>query len=143
MILLTWDDSIFHRKIKWFTIDCDIPVVQYYTDEDILELQARIIKTRMAVKIQMRMNLQKKLHRMNAFFTSRSYVSEQQLMSLYLLKKQLEVEKAKKTVQTRITDVFKSLSSPVTIKKLRDEETASPSGTATATLYNNISDNDQ
>ncbi|KAJ8897167.1 hypothetical protein PR048_002513 [Dryococelus australis] len=99
-------------------------IAQHYTDEDILEM------------VSNKNNKDENYSEDSDEDEPCSYISEQQFMSLYLLKKQLEVEKAKKTKQDVLQMCSKSLSVPATVNKLCDEDTAGRSGTATPTLHN-------
>lgn len=138
---------------EWFSVDCDVPVVHHYTDEEIVEMVTN--KNREDEEESEDSDVDEPsekitqeecifhVTRLIAGLEQRSYISEQQLMSLYLLKKQLEVEKSKQTKQTRITDMFKILSSPVTsaVNKTRDE-TAGPSCTHNPTTHADTSDSE-
>ncbi|KAJ8886556.1 hypothetical protein PR048_012767 [Dryococelus australis] len=112
---------------EWFTDNFDVLVVQHYTDEAILGMVTKknnkdensseaLDENEPAEKIT-----QDKcvfhIRYLKARLKQCRYVSEQQLISMYLLKKQLEIEKAKKTKQTQITDVFKSLPVLATLNK--------------------------
>ncbi|KAJ8885497.1 hypothetical protein PR048_011695 [Dryococelus australis] len=56
---------------EWFTVDCDDPVVQHYTDEDILEMVSnKNNKDENCSEDSDEDEPAQKLHRMNVFFTS-------------------------------------------------------------------------